>query len=209
MAKSRNGTPENKGYLLGAVQWCTLCAVALAGCASLPPPVKSWDSFPRTLALSSELSDCHIRTYHEAAWFLEAQIGRRLFDIELVSPEALSVSGLPPLGVIGVAPGPRSTPEALSDTRLFFEAESTGRIHSASITAGMCSFRSAAHETSHALGLDHVLDPSNLLYEVDSDAALVLTPDQVTQILSGSYSRAALTPPTAKTSTTRATTVRP
>lgn len=182
-----------------------LCAIALAGCATIPPPAKSFDSWPVRLLLADSLNSCQLHTMHESASWLEREAGQRLFDVELVPSSSAHVNGLPGLGVIGVSPGPRSTPEALDDARVFFAPED-GRIHSCSVVLRECpTTREGVHELLHCGGAEHVSDPRNVMAAEHNEAAMELTAEQVSAILAGEWSRLALKPPTPRAAEVRAT----
>jgi hypothetical protein len=183
-----------------------LVALSLAGCATLPAPKLSHDDFPRVLALSDALSDCQIHAMHDAVSWFERVTGEDLFEIRLVPSDSLAVNGLPPYGWLAVTGDPRGTPEAISDTVVYYD-ERDGRIHSAETRLSPCpSTREARHETGHLLGLPDLIDtPGQLMDREHDETAMTITPAQVSAILSGSWSRMALKEPKASGSTSYAT----
>lgn len=132
------------------------------------PLGKGWQSLPVELRISDQLNLCQRAALYAAQAYVEAVAGRELFVAYVVGAESLSVSGLPPYGVVGVSAGALSRPGVLDEATL--HRTQTGALHSVDVRVGACSPRAYAHELVHALGLGHGGRGRLMALEHDGDA---------------------------------------
>lgn len=177
-------------------------SIALAGCAHAAPIQRNWDHMPLDLVLSGALSNCQVDTMHSAVEWMEARLQRDVFTIRMVPADHPLANGILRYGVVAVTNDPLSKPENMDETYLVSDLD--GRMFSAEIRVGACDLRSYCHELAHALGLDDLAEPDNLMSD-GRYQSMELTHAQVEAILIGTVTRLAITKPIPRESSVQAT----
>lgn len=151
----------------------------------LGPPAgvwRRWQALPVQVEISDALTPCEKAAYAAAETFLETRTGRNLFEARTVPAHMPSVSGLPPLGVIGISNAPFERPGTLDEVKRF-ETKDGAWLHSVDMRVGPpCSMRSMAHELGHALGLTHA-GTGRLMAMVYEENAIEISEEELAQVL--------------------------
>lgn len=164
--------PRAARFIVGAA-----CAVAVAaflafffsisGCDTKlemkpAPQTHRWLSYPLQVHISSDLDLTHRSSIVAALLWAETRLEGRRFDVQVVPQSSLSITGVPPRGVVEFSAELPMQPkdQVLAHTEIFkmknYPPENgVYMAHSAQVRSYTASVSSYIHEVFHVLGLGH------------------------------------------------------